>query len=133
MLGGARVTWSSVDLDPAVRPRALSEAELAALRDHDPTVASWIAATHRPTRVHGELAKNDKGVVVAARIAIDGEAPGIEGPATFSLELSEGVAVLPGDATFELPAERLPESRERPWRMIEDVLGDGLLPPYKAR
>jgi len=127
------VTWRSVDLDPAVRPRALSGAELTALRDHDPTIASWIAATHRPTRVQGELAKNDKGVIVAARIAIEGETPGIEGPAQFSFELSAGVAGLPGDATFELPAERLPESRERPWQMIEDVLGDGLLPPYKAQ
>lgn len=132
-LGGVRVSWSSVDLDPAVRPRALSEAELTALRDHDRTVASWIAATHRPTRIQGELARDDRGTVLAARVTIEGETPLPEGPAKFTLALDQGVAALPADATFELPADRLPESRERPWRMVEDVLGQGLLPPYKPR
>jgi len=132
VLGGVRVTWTSVDLDPAVRPRALSEVELSALRDHDPTVARWIAATHRPTRIQAELATSDKGLVIAAKITIEGETPSPEGMAKFTLELTQSVSSLPPEATFELPTDRLPESRERPWLMIEDVLGDALLPPYKA-
>jgi len=131
-LAGNRVVWTSIDLDPAVRPRALNEAELTTLRDHDPTVAAWVAATHRPNRIQGEVARNDKGVVIAARVTIEAETPAPEGLTKFTLELTQTIAVLPSDATFELPADRLPESRERPWQMIEDVLGTGLLPPYKA-
>jgi len=132
VLVGARATWSSLELDPAVRPIELPEAELSALRDHDATLVRWIAATHRPTRVHGELARAADGEVLAAHLTIEGSTTLPDGPGSFAIGLVQERVALPTDARFELPADRLPEARERPWRMIEDVLGEGLLPPYNA-
>jgi hypothetical protein len=131
VIAGRRADWHGVALDPAVRPRALSEAELASLRDNAPSVSLWVAATHRPRRVAGEIAKDPDGAVVAGHLDIEGETPFPEAPVTFRVELGVTAEPLPEGVSFELPAERLPESRERPWRMIEDVLGEGLLPPYR--
>lgn len=130
-IGARPARWVTVTLDPAVRPRALPEAELTALRDHDPSVPLWVAATHRPTRAEGEIARADDGTMLAGRLRLEGETALPEGPARFVVALAIEVAPLPGDASFVLPAERLPEARERPWRMVEDVLGQGLLPPYR--
>lgn len=130
-IGARPARWVTVTLDPAVGPRALPEAELTALRDHDPSVPLWVAATHRPTRVEGEIARADDGTLLAGRVRLEGGTTLPEGPARFVVALAIEVTPLPGDASFALPAERLPEARERPWRMIEDVLGQGLLPPYR--
>ena len=65
-------------------------------------------------------------------MSIEGATTLPDGPATFAIEVAQRYADLPGDTSFELPAERLPESRERPWAMIEDVVGDALLPPYAS-
>jgi len=130
-VGGRRATWATVTLDPAVRPRALPEAERVALRDHDPSVPLWVAATHRPTRVTGEIARADDGAMLAGWLRIEGETALPDGSARFEVALTIEVAPLPPDVSFELPADRLPESRERPWLMIEDVLGQGLLAPYR--
>jgi hypothetical protein len=132
-IAGLGVTWSALALDPAVRPKALDDATLVALRDHEPSVARWLTATHRPERVSGRLARAADGRVLAAELSAAGTTPFAEGPAPFALTLTLDTAPLPADASFVLPAERLPESRERPWLMIEDVLGDGLLPPYRIR
>lgn len=129
-LAGGKVQWARVSLDAAVRPLALSPAELQALRDNAATTIRWLAATHRPTRVSGEIARDEAGKVVAGALTIEGATTMPDGPATFVITLSQRFVELPADAAFELPAERLPESRERPWSMIEDVVGDALLPPY---
>lgn len=129
-LGGGKVQWSRITLDPAVRPLALSADELQALRANSATTIRWIAATHRPTRVSGELARDTAGHVVAATLSIEGATTLPDGPATFAITLTQGFKDLPSDTSFLLPVDRLPESRERPWLMIEDVVGDALLPPY---
>ena len=129
-VGGQRVSWVAVGVDPAVRPRALPAAELISLRDHDPSLPLWVAATHRPTRIEGELARTEAGAVVAGTLRVEGDTALSEGNARFVVTLSLAVDPLPAEADFTLPEERLPESRERPWQMIEDVLGEGLLPPY---
>ncbi len=54
------------------------------------------------------------------------------GAGTLAITLTQRVTGLDG-VDFTLPADRLPESRERPWKMIEDVLGDDLLEPYRPR
>lgn len=128
---GAPVTWHTLTRDPAVRPRALDEATLAQLRDHEPSVARWLTATHPPSALGGQLARAADGRVLALRLEATGTTPFPEGPAPFTLSASHTTTALPADASFALPADRLPESRERPWLMIEDVLGEGLLPPYR--
>ena len=130
-VGGERVDWFSVTLDPAVRPRALGQADLTALRDHDASVGLWIAATFRPTRIEGELARSGQGAIVAGHLRIEGETAGPEGTAAFVIELTQQVDPLPSVVSFDLSDDRLPEARERPWHMIEDVLGAELLPPYR--
>lgn len=141
-LGGVAARWSSLALDPQIRPRALSPEDLTALRDHEPTVAKYLAATHRPTQVHGLVARATPaaaaptgglptaGRVLAIELDLEGQASFDEGTSPFSLALSQKVLPLPDDVAFDLPAERLPDTRERPWKMIEDVLGERLLPPY---
>jgi hypothetical protein len=77
------------------------------------------------------VARDDAGEVVALKLSVAGTTPFPGGAVPFSLEVKQEVAELGAEASFALPAERLPESRERPWRMIENVLGDKLLPPYR--
>lgn len=126
-------SWSTLARDPAVRPRALDEATLTSLRDHEPSVARWLTATHHPTAISGQLARAADGRVLALSLEATGTTPFPEGPAPFSLTASHTTAPLPAETSFTLPADRLPESRERPWLMIEDVLGDDLLAPYRSR
>lgn len=129
-LGGIAARWSALALDARVRPRALSSEDLMALRDHEPTVAKYLAATHRPTVLRGTVARGPDGGVLAAELRVEGQASFDEGASPFTLEITQRYAPLPDEVPFELPADRLPDTRERPWKMIEEVVGDRLLPPY---
>ncbi|MCC6623381.1 MAG: hypothetical protein IT385_19130 [Deltaproteobacteria bacterium] len=132
-VAGLPVTWREVTLDPAVRPRVMTADELRALRDHARDWPAWVAATHRPMRVDGALAFTAAGDVAMGRIEAVGVAAvdGVEAP--FGMTLEVDVARLDDKASFVLPAERLPAARPRPWKMIEDVLGDDLAPIYRPR
>jgi len=132
-VAGVPVTWREVTLDPAVRPRALPAEELAALRQHTRDWPVWIAATHRPMRVDGRLAFTAAGDIAMGRIEAVGVATvdGVE--AAFGLTLEVAVSRLDDKVSFELPADRLPADRPRTWKMIEDVVGEGLGPIYRAR
>ena len=141
-----RLDWQALSLDRDVAPRPMPEAELTQLRDHDRHVFAWAAATFRPTRVTGKVAHvsgtaYDAQRAVEIELALSGSVRGAEGaPGSFGLELEQrvsslGESALPNlreraPAEFGLPAERLPADRPRPWKMIVDVLGDDLLPPY---
>ncbi len=141
-----RLEWQALTLDRDVAPRPMPEAELTQLRDHDRHVFAWAAATFRPTWVNGKVAHlagrtyAPQGAV-EIELALSGSVRGAEGaPGSFALELEQRVSTLGesalanlrerAPAEFVLPAERLPADRPRPWKMIVDVLGEDLLPPY---
>jgi len=130
-LAGVPVTWSRVRRDREIRPRKMTLDEVAELARKDDRLPLWFAATHAPDAASGELALNAAGEVVAGRLELSGVTT-IDGrPVPFVFTFSQTVGSLPEGASFELPAERLPISRERPWLMVEDVLGDKVLPPYR--
>lgn len=151
-LVGESVTWLAPRLDPAVSPREASPEELTAWRDHVAHWPAWLAATHRPTRVSGQLARLVPPASPSAPASAEAPAPAslaptaasvlacdlhIEGTATvegttapFTFELHQAALPLPADANFDWPSEVLPAARQRPWHMIVDVLGDSLAAPY---
>lgn len=131
VVAGLPVRWFGARLDPSVQPKVLDPEALAALRDHVDRWPAWVAATHRPMRVDGEVAKDSRGELVLGQLEVVGIAT-VEGQdAPFVLRVAVTVAPAPSDATFALPAERLPVNRPRPWKMIESVLGDDLTPAYR--
>lgn len=142
-LAGLRPEWRALSLDPTVRPRTMNEVELNALRDHDENVFAWAAATFRPTKVVGRVGRLG-GEPLECELSFAG---GVRGPANaggggFTLELTQRVSPLAesaiatlserAPADFSIPKDALPADRPRPWKMIEDVLGDELLPPYRT-
>jgi len=130
-LAGVPVRWEMVSLNRRVAPRPLDAEALAELRDHVDNWRAWAAATHRPTRVSGELARTRSGEVVAGELEIGGQAT-VEGvTAEFTISLTYAVETLPKEAGFDLPKDVLPEARDRTWRMIRDVLGDDLSARYR--
>ena len=132
-LAGLAVRRAAASLDPRVAPKPLDKGALAALRDHATHWPVWVAATHRPSRVEGTLARTKAGEVVAGKLEISGIAT-VEGTqAPFSVSIDYAVSDLPKGATFAVPPNVLPEARERTWRMIQDVLGDDLTAPYRPR
>ncbi|MFO0749397.1 MAG: hypothetical protein U1F43_27580 [Myxococcota bacterium] len=144
-VAGLPVEWAAAGLDPSVAPRPMAADELAALRDHTSNWTAWVAATHRPMRVDGEVARTKAGELALGKLEVVGIAS-VEGTeAPFVMRISAVVAPLAAakageaataadaKAAFELPAERLPEARPRTWKMIEDVLGTDLAPVYQPR
>ncbi|TNF29038.1 MAG: hypothetical protein EP329_16635 [Deltaproteobacteria bacterium] len=130
-LAGLPVRWAAASLNRRVAPRPLAADALAALRDHVDHWPAWVAATHKPTRIGGAVARTKAGELVAGELEIGGEAT-VEGvPASFSVKLRYAVTDLPKKASFALPDDVLPEARGRTWRMIQDVLGDDLGAPYR--
>ena len=130
-LGGVAVSWARVSRDREIRPRAMTPEEVAELTRQDARLPLWFAATHAPDTATGEVALNAAGEVVAGRIELSG-VTSIEGrPVPFAFTFTQSIDALPEGTSFALPAERLPISRERPWLMVEDVLGDKVLPPYR--
>lgn len=132
-LAGLTVRWAAASLDFRVAPRPLAKAALEALRDHVRNWPAWVAATHRPRKIEGALARTRDGEVVAGQLEVSGDAT-VEGEASaFTISVSYAVSELPKQAGFALPAKGvLPEARERTWRMIEGALGDDLAAPYRA-
>lgn len=132
-VAGLPVTWREASLDTAVRPRVMNDAELRALREHTRDWTAWVGATHQPTRVSGRVAFTEAGLVALGELELVGVArvDGVEAP--FLVRLSVNVDKLDPKASFTLPADALPATRPRPWKMIEDVLGDDLSPVYRPR
>ncbi len=141
---GLPVTWRRVVF--LVEAERREPLDLMALRRRESTLAKWLGESLVVTRGGGRVAFVDGPELVdgAGRpkpeaalvvdIALEGDArlgPG-DGRAPFSLTFKQRLTPL-GEGSFDLPAERLPEKRERPWKMVEEVLGDELLPPYRPR
>lgn len=142
-IAGLKPQWRALSLDPAVRPRTMDEAELAALRDHERHVFAWAAATFRPTKVVGRVGRlGEEPLECELSLAGGVRGPANSGGGGFTLELNQrvsplsesAIASLPerAPADFTIPKDALPPDRPRPWKMIEDVLGDELLPPYRT-
>lgn len=133
-IAGIPVRWARARLDARVAPRPLDAEALAALRDHAEHWPAWVAATHRPSHIDGRVARARRGgELVAGRLEIRGHAT-VEGvSAPFTVTLEQRADALPASASFALPADVLPATRERTWRMIEGVLGDSLAPVYVRR
>lgn len=132
LLAGMPVRWSALSLDGRVRPEPLPEARLVALRDHETNWVAWLQATHRPTRVSGAVARaKATGELVAGQVEIAGDAlvEGVRAP--FRVAVQQKIEPLPQGAAFALPDGVLPAARARTWKMVEDVLGDELLAPYR--
>ncbi|MEE2779785.1 MAG: hypothetical protein VYE15_04620 [Myxococcota bacterium] len=106
---------------------------LRSLRSQESTWDQWLSQTHKPTGIEGSLARtrgSDGGVVVSGALELDGSAT-VEGvKREFTLALRISVDPLPSAVSFQLPEDRLPATRDRPWQMIEDVLGDNLSERY---
>jgi hypothetical protein len=128
---GLEVEWREAALDTSVAPRPVEPARLAELRDYDATLAGWLGVTHRPTRVSGRLAfKSGTQEVVAGELELSGSAQ-VEGTeAQFVARAKLAPEALP-EVGFQIPADAMPPTRRRTWRMIEDVLGDELSPRYR--
>ena len=147
-IAGLGLEWRALSLDVGVRPRTMSDIELNALKDHDRHAFAWVAATFRPTKVVGRVgrvaqAKSASDRILECDVSLAGGFRGPEGGGGFTLEVTQRVSRLADSAIaslterapadFVLPADRLPADRPRPWKMIEDVLGAELLPPYVTR
>lgn len=143
-IAGLKPQWRALSLDPAVRPRTMDEAELTSLRDHERHVFAWAAATFRPTKVVGRVGRlGDEPLECELSLAGGVRGPSGAGGGGFTLELTQRVSPLSesaiatlserAPADFSLPSDALPPDRPRPWKMIEDVLGDELLPPYRPQ
>ena len=130
-LFGMEVTWSRISLDEGVAPAPLDQRTLDLLRDHETHWAAWLAATHRPERVQGRLARaTTTGEVVAGDLDIVGTVTIDQEERRFELELRYGVESLPEDVSFRIPEGAYPTERPRIWRMVEGVMGEDLAPIY---
>ncbi len=141
---GVPVTWRRVVF--LVEPERREPLDLMALRQRESTLPQWLGESVVVTRGGGRVAFVDAPDLVdgggrpkpeaalLVDLALEGEAKLGAGDTRqpFSLSLKQRVSLLV-ETTFELPPERLPERRERTWKMIDEVLGDELLPPYRAR
>jgi hypothetical protein len=106
---------------------------LRELRDTRGHWGRWFAATHVPTELQGQLGRTAEGDVVAGSLEVEGRArvEGVE--RAFVLHLQVTTLSLPEQVSFQLPEERLPATRDRPWKAIEDVMGDDLAEIYRRR
>lgn len=132
-VAGVDVVWERLVLDTQVVPRPLPEEELLRLRNHQDHWRHWLSATHKPNRIDGRLARRLDGdrSVMAGDLLIEGTAEWGGLPAAFTVTLRYTVSELPPGSSFTLPVERQPARRQRPWKMIKDVLKDSLSPVYQ--
>ena len=132
-IAGVDVVWERVVLDTEVIPRPMSQQDLLGLRNHESNWRHWLAATHKPFRVEGRLArrKDQPGAIVAGNLEIEGVAEWKGAPTDFMVTVRYTVSELPPGSSFTLPLERQPARRQRPWKMIKDVLKDNLSPSYR--
>lgn len=133
-IAGLDATWFRVELDSQVAPRPLDAESLASLRAHATRWPAWIAATHQPYSAQGRIAlrgrDDDRGEMVAGRFEITGGARWGAIDANFGGSVDIAIAPLPPKPGFTIPADALPPTRDRPWRMIQDVMGDQLAAPW---
>jgi hypothetical protein len=146
---GLPVDWRRVVFLNGAGPH-LEASAIADLRTLEPRLHEWFGASVDITRGGGRAAfvkprdANETAeladaagrpmpeAVLLVDLTFEGTARLEGGLGTIAVKFVQSVSPL-GEASFELPADRLPEVRERPWKMIEDVLGDALLPPYRVR
>jgi hypothetical protein len=132
-LAGMRVRWERVRLDPAVAPRPLEPEALRALREHNEDWKTWIAASHKPLRIQGRIARRVDGQreLVAGNLKVEGIGT-LEGERRdFMVLLSYEITPLPPHISLAAPRDRISARRQRPWKMVKEVLGGDLLPPYR--
>lgn len=132
---GLEVQWFGVSLVPNAKPPAQNPEGLRALRDKESTWSRWLAGTHQPTAVQGSIARStgEGAEVVVGALEVDGTST-VEGSSRqFTLAMRISVQPLPSEISFQLPEERLPATRDRPWQMIKEVLGDDLSGPYDRK
>lgn len=132
-IAGVAVRWERVGLDLAVQPRPLKADALKALREHEDDWKTWLAASHKPIEISGRIARRIDGDkdLVSGNLSIKGIGTWSDERRDFMLLLNYEIAPLPPHVSFEVSDEILPARRERPWRMVKDVLGDELLSPYQ--
>ncbi len=133
VIAGVPVSWSVVALRPGASPRPMSKAELDALRDHEDQWQSFFAATHHPKTATGAIARGPTGRILTGTLKVAGTATvdGVRLP--FKLEWSAKVSPSPAGVSFEIPSNALSAVRPRLWRVIGKVVGDELLPEWRAR
>ena len=130
---GQAVRWVRLSLSPEPRLAVATPEELRRKRDTQGSWHQWWAATHRPSEVRGHLARTSGGDVVVGEIHAEGSA-GVEGrKRPFLMHLLVTTESLPAAVTFQLPEERLPATRARPWKQIREVMGDDLAEIYRRR
>ena len=132
-LAGMKVMWERASLDKSVGPRPMDKEALVALREHTENWKAWLAATHTPNRIEGRLARRTDGTaeVVAGNLLIEGIGRWDGREREFRLSVTYEMSPLSPQASFDMPKDRLPPTRERPWKMVKSALGDDLLPPYR--
>jgi len=109
----------------------LTKEQISGLRKKEGGWAQWIAQTHRPEEIYGEVIRvKGEDQVLTGQITITGtaEVDGQRHP--FSVSLTMKVTPLQRKNAFALPKRILPKGRARTWSMITQVLGDALNPIY---
>ena len=132
-LAGMNVRWERVSLDHSVSPKPLDPKALSALREHTEDWTTWLAATHKPSRIEGRIARRLEGdrALIAGRLDLEGTAQRGAERRDFLLLLNYEIAPLPPAISFDLPETMTPARRDRPWKMVKEALGEDLLAPYK--
>jgi hypothetical protein len=128
VFGGRPGVWRRLVLEPRVGGPSPDAAVLAALRDDEDTWPAWADATFTVDAVEGVLAvaADSADEVLAGEMTARGGVRIGEAPGRFEARAEHRISNLPPAADFSLPAQMLPEARERPWSMIRRVLGDAL-------
>jgi len=125
----------AVSRNVGTRLKRLPDATVKALRDSDPQWFQWLAATHRPETIEGELLRRaGADELFAGNLTFSGIAE-VEGTkARFTMSWSRKVTDASPEATaFVVPDKLEPARRERPWLMIESVMRGALVDVYAKR
>ena len=105
--------------------------EIRALRQREDGFAAWMALTHRPEEITGELWQLDSDPQAhIGKLAIRGNAEYEGQRLPFEVEIEVSVKRLKDTKAFKMPRRVLPEGRTRVWSMVRDVLGKSLNPVY---
>ena len=114
-----------------VLPTKTSE-EIAALRKREDGFSEWMALTHRPEELSGDLWHLESApearigsLTVTGNAEFDGQR------LPFEVVVKVAVKRLKETKAFKMPRRVLPEGRTRVWSMVRDVLGKSLNPVYQ--
>ena len=121
--------------EPVLRdpqPTVVHERGLATLRHHELRWDDWLAASHQLSAVSGLVARRDRDQgILSASVTFRGDLRVDDVDEAFRLRLIWRRDTLNPTHPFTVPTDLVQARRERPWSMINDVLGEALRGPYR--